>query len=67
VRERQYLLALHKGSSNSLESILIINYAVMSSCSGENTNKKVVAPNRWFGANNNTDDSDIVPDNWRRV
>ena len=33
----------------------------------ENKNKKVIAPNKWFGDHVNINQSDIVPENWIKI
>lgn len=33
----------------------------------KNTNKKVIAPNSWFGPDASLDGSDIVPENWIKI
>jgi hypothetical protein len=32
-----------------------------------NPNKKVIAPNNWFGSQTNLNTSDIIPDNWIKL
>ena len=33
----------------------------------ENKNKKVIAPNKWFGENTGLNDSDIIPEKWIKI